>query len=126
MPIPPAAADHVNVMSLVKSAWELNERHYGGLQGLDKQVSNSFYIGHFNEELTATVSLCRRFICPVPQETVTKFGPDQVKIWRRSYDIAPPPCDESSPHNPANNPKYASLGAAMKNLPRTESLKVTT
>ncbi|EJK69747.1 hypothetical protein THAOC_08963 [Thalassiosira oceanica] len=58
-------------------AWELNERHYGALQGLDKQ------------------------------ETVDKHGKDQVLIWRRSYDIPPPTVDKSSPHHPSNDPRYA-------------------
>jgi 2,3-bisphosphoglycerate-dependent phosphoglycerate mutase len=61
----------------VNKAWELNERHYGNLQGLDKQ------------------------------ETVDKYGKDQVLIWRRSYDIPPPVVDKSSPHHPANDPRYA-------------------
>ena len=76
----------------IVNAWELNERHYGALQGLDKQ------------------------------ETVNKYGKDQVNIWRRSYDIAPPPCEESSPHCPKHDPKYASNPDACKI--RTESLKV--
>jgi len=58
-------------------AWELNERHYGSLQGLDKQ------------------------------ETVDKYGKDQVLIWRRSYDVPPPTVDLSSPHHPSNDPRYA-------------------
>jgi len=62
----------------VHKAWELNERHYGSLQGLDKQ------------------------------ETVDKYGKDQVLVWRRSYDIPPPTVDKSSPHHPANDPRYAS------------------
>jgi len=62
----------------VHKAWELNERHYGSLQGLDKQ------------------------------ETVDKYGKDQVLVWRRSYDIPPPIVDKSSPHHPANDPRYAS------------------
>lgn len=61
----------------VHKAYELNERHYGSLQGLDKQ------------------------------ETVDKYGKDQVLIWRRSYDIPPPTVDKSSPHHPANDPRYA-------------------
>eukprot|EP00563_Minutocellus_polymorphus_P009196 CAMPEP_0181022636 /NCGR_PEP_ID=MMETSP1070-20121207/1617_1 /TAXON_ID=265543 /ORGANISM="Minutocellus polymorphus, Strain NH13" /LENGTH=283 /DNA_ID=CAMNT_0023099585 /DNA_START=134 /DNA_END=985 /DNA_ORIENTATION=+ len=59
-------------------AWELNERHYGSLQGLDKQ------------------------------QTVDKHGKDQVLIWRRSYDIPPPTVDTSSEHHPSNDPRYAS------------------
>jgi len=61
----------------VSKAWELNERHYGGLQGLDKQ------------------------------ETVNKHGKEQVLIWRRSYDIPPPPVGLDSEYHPSNDPKYA-------------------
>jgi 2,3-bisphosphoglycerate-dependent phosphoglycerate mutase len=61
----------------VTKAWQLNERHYGALQGLDKQ------------------------------ETVDKYGKDQVLVWRRSYDIPPPVVDKSSEHHPANDPRYA-------------------
>jgi len=60
----------------VNKAWELNERHYGNLQGLDKQ------------------------------ETVDKYGKDQVLVWRRSYDIPPPVVDTASEHHPANDPRY--------------------
>lgn len=77
----------------VQRAWELNERHYGALQGLDKQ------------------------------ETVNKYGIDQVNIWRRSYDVPPPECDLDSPHYPANDGKYAFLSRRL--CPRTESLKTT-
>jgi len=62
----------------VKMAWELNERHYGSLQGLDKQ------------------------------ETVDKYGKDQVLIWRRSYDIPPPIVNTSSEHHPSNDTRYSS------------------
>jgi 2,3-bisphosphoglycerate-dependent phosphoglycerate mutase len=58
-------------------AWELNERHYGALQGLDKQ------------------------------ETVNKYGKDQVLVWRRSYDVPPPTVDKSSEYHPSNDPRYA-------------------
>jgi len=75
------------------NTWRLNERHYGGLQGLNKQ------------------------------ETVDKHGKDQVLIWRRSYDIPPPPCDESSEYYPGNDPRYANVDKA--DLPLTESLKIT-
>ncbi|KAG7358952.1 phosphoglycerate mutase family protein [Nitzschia inconspicua] len=61
----------------VNKCWELNERHYGALQGLDKQ------------------------------ETVDKYGKDQVLVWRRSYDVPPPPVDKSSPHHPANDERYS-------------------
>jgi 2,3-bisphosphoglycerate-dependent phosphoglycerate mutase len=76
----------------VTKAWELNERHYGDLQGLDKQ------------------------------ETVDKYGKDQVLIWRRSYDVPPPTVDKSSPHHPANDPRYA--GTAFPD-DFTESLATT-
>eukprot|EP00984_Skeletonema_dohrnii_P036540 scaffold37615_cov155-Skeletonema_dohrnii-CCMP3373.AAC.2 len=75
------------------NTWRLNERHYGGLQGLNKQ------------------------------ETVDKHGKDQVLIWRRSYDIPPPECDESSEYYPGNDPRYANVDKA--DLPFTESLKIT-
>jgi len=65
-------------LPVIKS-WRLNERHYGGLTGLDKS------------------------------ETAEKHGADQVKIWRRSYDTPPPPMDPASEHNPANDPRYAGL-----------------
>mmetsp|Transcript_21635 Transcript_21635/g.33040 ORF Transcript_21635/g.33040 Transcript_21635/m.33040 type:complete len:285 (-) Transcript_21635:414-1268(-) len=61
----------------VNKAWELNERHYGSLQGLDKQ------------------------------QTVDSYGKDQVLIWRRSYDIPPPTVDRTSDHHPGNDPRYA-------------------
>lgn len=77
----------------VTKAWQLNERHYGALQGLDKQ------------------------------DTVDKFGIDQVTIWRRSYDIPPPDTDMDSPMWPGNDPKYAKIDKAV--LPTTESLMTT-
>jgi len=77
----------------LKNCWQLNERHYGALQGLDKQ------------------------------ETVAKYGKDQVNVWRRSYDIPPPECDITSEHYPKNDPKYASIAEAS--VIRTESLKTT-
>lgn len=76
----------------VTRAWELNERHYGGLTGLNKA------------------------------ETAEKHGPDQVKIWRRSYDIAPPPLGKGSVYDLSNDPRYKSLGV---DVPATESLKLT-
>mmetsp|Transcript_27400 Transcript_27400/g.31942 ORF Transcript_27400/g.31942 Transcript_27400/m.31942 type:complete len:286 (-) Transcript_27400:238-1095(-) len=60
----------------VNKAWQLNERHYGSLQGLDKQ------------------------------ETVDKYGKDQVLVWRRSYDIPPPTVDKTSEHHPSSDPRY--------------------
>jgi 2,3-bisphosphoglycerate-dependent phosphoglycerate mutase len=77
----------------VRHSWRLNERHYGALQGLNKS------------------------------ETAAKFGEDQVKIWRRSYDIPPPPLEPSDPRFPGHDPRYASLSKAE--LPLTECLKDT-
>jgi 2,3-bisphosphoglycerate-dependent phosphoglycerate mutase len=77
----------------VTKHWRLNERHYGALQGLNKS------------------------------ETAARHGDAQVKIWRRSYDIPPPPVDLDDPRHPSQDPRYASL--APNDLPRTESLKDT-
>ena len=77
----------------VTKNWQLNERHYGGLTGLNKQ------------------------------ETRDKHGDDQVHIWRRSYDVPPPPIDENHPDNPNHDPQYAHL--AKTQLPASESLKST-
>jgi len=77
----------------VYRSWRLNERHYGALQGLSK-----------------------------PQ-TAKKFGEDQVKIWRRSYDTPPPSLKKSDPRYPGNDPRYADLTAGA--LPLTECLKDT-
>ena len=69
--------EEMNLMYIpIKNTWRLNERHYGGLQGLNKQ------------------------------ETVDKHGKDQVLIWRRSYDIPPPELDKSSSHYPGNDKMY--------------------
>ncbi|MEO0478360.1 MAG: 2,3-diphosphoglycerate-dependent phosphoglycerate mutase [Planctomycetota bacterium] len=73
--------------------WHLNERHYGALTGLDKA------------------------------ETAKKHGDDQVKIWRRSYDVPPPPMEEGDPNNPSSDVRYAKLEAAAR--PLTECLKDT-
>lgn len=70
--------------------WRLNERHYGGLTGLDKA------------------------------ETAALHGDEQVKVWRRSYDIPPPDMPADSPWSFDNDPRYAGL-----EIPRTESLKTT-
>ncbi|OFX00442.1 MAG: phosphoglyceromutase [Alphaproteobacteria bacterium RIFCSPHIGHO2_12_FULL_63_12] len=75
------ALDEMDLMWLpVAKDWRLNERHYGGLTGLDKK------------------------------ETADRHGAEQVKIWRRSYDTPPPPLDPASPYNPARDPRYAGLG----------------
>lgn len=57
------------------------------------------------------------------QQTVDKYGKEQVNIWRRSYDIPPPECDTNSIHFPGNDPKYADFPDAKKI--RTESLAVS-
>ena len=74
----------------VAKDWRLNERHYGGLTGLNKQ------------------------------EMVEKVGAEQVKIWRRSYDIPPPPLPEDSPYDVSKDRRYSGV-----EVPRTESLKDT-
>ena len=77
----------------VERSWRLNERHYGALQGLDKA------------------------------QTTTLHGAEQVKIWRRSYDVPPPPLTLDDRRHPRFDPRYAGLAAA--DLPATESLKDT-
>jgi len=77
----------------VERSWRLNERHYGALQGLDKA------------------------------ETVARHGEAQVKIWRRSYDVPPPPLAADDPHHPRFDPRYAGVDPAL--LPAAESLKDT-
>ena len=84
--------DEMDLMWIpVERTWRLNERHYGALQGLDKA------------------------------ETAAKHGEAQVKIWRRSYDIPPPPLDARDERHPANDPRYANIPG----VPGTESLKDT-
>jgi 2,3-bisphosphoglycerate-dependent phosphoglycerate mutase len=88
------ALDVMDVMWLpVTKNWRLNERHYGALQGLNKA------------------------------ETAAKHGEDQVKIWRRSYDIPPPLLTPDDPRNPSRDPRYADL--KPNEVPLTESLKDT-
>ena len=77
----------------VEKSWRLNERHYGALQGLNKA------------------------------ETAARHGDEQVKIWRRSYDIPPPPLPPDDERNPAKDPRYAA--SPPDELPLTESLKET-
>jgi len=74
----------------VTKDWHLNERHYGGLTGLNKQ------------------------------EMIDKVGAEQVKVWRRSYDVPPPPLDPGSPYDVAGDRRYAGV-----EVPDTESLKDT-
>jgi len=77
----------------VERSWRLNERHYGALQGLNKA------------------------------QTVEKHGADQVKIWRRSYDIPPPPLSADDPRHPRFDRRYKNVSPQL--LPSTESLKTT-
>jgi 2,3-bisphosphoglycerate-dependent phosphoglycerate mutase len=74
----------------VTKDWHLNERHYGGLTGLNKQ------------------------------EMIEKVGEEQVKVWRRSYDIPPPPLPGDSPYDVSRDRRYAGI-----QVPTTESLKDT-
>ena len=72
-------------------SWRLNERHYGDLQGKDKA------------------------------ETLAAFGDVQFLVWRRSYDVPPPPVADDSPHHPRHDPRYRDLAPEV--LPATECLK---
>ncbi|KQW48589.1 phosphoglycerate mutase [Nocardioides sp. Root1257] len=74
----------------VRRSWRLNERHYGALQGKNKK------------------------------ETLDEYGEEQFMLWRRSFDVPPPPLDDDSEFSQAGLPQYADLGAE---LPRTECLK---
>jgi 2,3-bisphosphoglycerate-dependent phosphoglycerate mutase len=74
----------------VRRHWRLNERHYGDLQGLNKA------------------------------ETAERFGADQVKVWRRSYDVPPPAMDRADERNVRHDPRYADLPAEV--VPDTECL----
>ncbi len=75
----------------VQRSWRLNERHYGALQGLDKK------------------------------QTAERHGAEQTHLWRRSYDVPPPPVDADSPEHPRHDPRYARLAPDV--LPATECLK---
>jgi len=77
----------------IHHSWRLNERHYGALQGLNKA------------------------------EMAAKYGEQQVKIWRRSYDIRPPALDRSHPMYPGNDPRYKDLDTT--DIPLAECLKDT-
>lgn len=74
----------------VKRDWRLNERHYGALQGKDKA------------------------------QTLAEYGPEQFQIWRRSFDVPPPPIDDNDHYSQAHDERYAELGP---NIPKTECLK---
>jgi 2,3-bisphosphoglycerate-dependent phosphoglycerate mutase len=75
----------------VQRHWRLNERHYGALQGLDKK------------------------------ETTERHGAEQTNLWRRSFDVPPPPVDLDSPEHPRNDARYARLAPDV--LPASECLK---
>ena len=78
-----AVLDELDLMWIpVFRSWRLNERHYGGLQGLDKS------------------------------ETAAKYGDEQVLIWRRSYNICPPDLEKTDERFPGNDPRYKDLDAA--------------
>ncbi|HKH73490.1 MAG TPA: 2,3-diphosphoglycerate-dependent phosphoglycerate mutase [Vicinamibacterales bacterium] len=88
------ALDELDMMWIpVYRSWRLNERHYGALQGLNKA------------------------------ETAAKYGEEQVKIWRRSYDTPPPPLTYEDPRHPSHDRRYADLKRAE--IPLAESLKDT-
>jgi 2,3-bisphosphoglycerate-dependent phosphoglycerate mutase len=74
----------------VRRSWRLNERHYGALQGKDKK------------------------------QTLEQYGEEQFMLWRRSFDVPPPPLDDDSEFSQVGDPRYADLGDEM---PRTECLK---
>ena len=74
----------------VRRSWRLNERHYGALQGKDKK------------------------------QTLEKYGEEQFKLWRRSYDVPPPPIEDNDPYSQANDLRYSDLGNEM---PKSECLK---
>ena len=73
----------------VKRSWRLNERHYGALQGKDKK------------------------------ETLAQYGEEQFQLWRRSFDVPPPPIDDNDKYSQFGDARYADLGSA---LPKTECL----
>ena len=73
----------------VRRSWRLNERHYGALQGKNKS------------------------------ETLAQYGEEQFQLWRRSFDVPPPPINDTSEYSQAHDPRYSELGVA---LPKTECL----
>jgi 2,3-bisphosphoglycerate-dependent phosphoglycerate mutase len=74
----------------VKRSWRLNERHYGALQGMDKA------------------------------QTLAQYGPEQFQIWRRSFDVPPPPIENDSEWSQMDDPRYVGIDGAV---PATECLK---
>lgn len=90
----------------VNKAWELNERHYGSLQGLDKQETVDKY--GKDQVCYGDIMLFYAMILFILLFlTIDPFNYCQVLIWRRSYDIPPPIVDKTSPHHPSNDPRYA-------------------
>ncbi len=88
------ALDEMDLMWLpIHNTWRLNERHYGALQGLNKA------------------------------QTAEQYGEKQVKLWRRSYDVPPPPLTRDDPRWPGHDPRYADVPA--DELPLAECLKDT-
>jgi len=88
------ALDEMDLLWIpIEKSWKLNERHYGALQGLNKA------------------------------ETASKFGEDQVKVWRRSYDVPPPELEISDERYPGKDRRYINL--TPTELPKTECLKDT-
>src|SRR5688572_29538072 len=86
--------EEMDQMSIpILNSWRLNEKHYGTLTGLNKS------------------------------ETAAKYGDEQVKRWRRGFDIAPPEVSKDDPHHPKNDNKYKDVDPRL--LPATESLKDT-
>jgi 2,3-bisphosphoglycerate-dependent phosphoglycerate mutase len=85
------ALENAGVVGIpIKRSWRLNERHYGALQGKDKA------------------------------ETLKEYGEEQFKLWRRSFDVPPPPIADDDQYSQKNDPKYANLDEP---LPKTECLK---
>jgi len=85
------ALEEIGVEPEIIKSWRLNERHYGALTGLDKKA------------------------------TVEKFGQEQVLIWRRSYDVPPPPMEENSKYDFSKDPLYSDVPCSL--IPKTECLK---
>jgi len=86
--------DEMDLMWIpVEKSWKLNERHYGDLQGLNKA------------------------------EMAEKYGQEQVHIWRRSYNVLPPPMSKDDPRHSRFDPRYANLDPAL--IPDCESLELT-
>lgn len=74
----------------VRRSWKLNERHYGALQGKDKKA------------------------------TLAQYGDEQFQLWRRSFDVPPPPIEDGDEFSQVNDPRYQELGNL---IPKTECLK---